>query len=106
MADNQFVIYCESVVKTFLNKSNTKTPWRIFRYDCNLYTESIKPIILRRNNTHSFALLIACEKCDNIKTLALSDYNFEKFPFDYFNLPLHKAFVNNTITDQGENKIF
>ena len=87
-------------------KSNYKTrkPWRIFCYDCKSYTESIEPIIIRRHNTHSFAFLTACEKCDNIKTLALSDYNCEKFPLDYFNLPLHKAFMNNIITDKGEKR--
>ena len=85
-------------------KSNTRKPWRIFCYDCNSYTESIEPIIIRRHNTHSFAFLTACEKCDNVKTLALSDYNCEKFPSDYFKLPLHKAFKNNIITYKGEKR--
>ena len=102
--NNQSVINCKSVLKTPVNKFNTRKPWRILCYDCNSYTESIEPIIRRRHNTHSFAFLTACEKCDNVKTLALSDYNCEKFPLDYFNLPLHKAFKNNIITDKGEKR--
>ena len=85
-------------------KSNTKKPWRIFCYDCKSYTESIEPIIIRRHNTHSFAFLTACEKCYNIKTLALSDYNCEKFPFDYFNLPINKPYLNYIVTDEGEKR--
>ena len=83
-SNNQTVINCKSNFQTSINKSNTRKPWRIFCYDCNSYTESIGPIIIRRHNTHIFAVLTACEKCDNVKTLALSDYNCEKFPPDYF----------------------
>ena len=39
-----------------------------------------------------------------IKKLALSDYNCEKFPRDYFNLPLHKSFLNNIVTNKGVKK--
>ena len=102
--NNQSVIDYKSNFKTSVNKSTTRKPWRIFCYDCNSYTESIEPIIIRRHNTHSFAFLTACEKCDNVKTLALSDYNCEKFPSDYFKLPLHKAFKNNIITYKGEKR--
>ena len=49
--NNQFVINCKSVFKNPVNKSNTRTPCRIFCYDCNSYTESIEPIIIRRHNT-------------------------------------------------------
>ena len=85
-------------------RSNNRKPWRIFCYNCNLYTESIEPIIIRRSNSHSFAFLAACNNCEDLKTLALSDYNCEKFPRDYFNLPLHKSFLNNVVTDKGEKR--
>ena len=103
--NNQSVIYCKSVCKTPVNKFNTRKPWRIFCYNCNSYTESIEPIIIRRSNSNSFAFLAACKNCEDIKTFALSDYSCEKFPHDYFNLSLHKSFLNNIITDKGENNI-
>ena len=109
---NQSVIDCKSNFKTSINKfttfsdqrSNTRKPWRIFCYNCKLYTESIEPIIIRRSNSHSFAFLAACNNCEDLKTLALSDYNCEKFPRYYFNLPLHKSFLNNVVTDKGEKR--
>ena len=104
MTDNyrndQSVIDCKSVLKTPVNKSNTRKPWRIFCYNCKLYTESI----IRRSNSHSFAFLAGCNNCENLKTLALSDYNCETFSRDYFNLPLHKSFLNSIITDKGEKR--
>ena len=100
--NNQSVIDCKSNFKTFVNKSNTRKPWRIFCYNCKSYTESIEAIIIRRPNSHSFAILAACNNCDDLKTLALSDYNCVKFPRDYFNLTLHKSFLNNLITDNSE----
>ena len=110
MTDNyrndQSVIDCKSVLKAPVNKSNIRKPCRIFCYNCNLYTESIEPIIIRRSNSHSFEFLAACNNCENLKTLALSDYNCEKFLRYYFNLPLHKSFLNNVVTDKGEKKIF
>ena len=95
--NNKSVIDCKSNYKT-------RKSWRIYCYNCNSYTESIEPIIIRRSNSHSFAFLTACEKCENLKTLALSDYNCEKFLLHYFNLPLHKLFLNNIITDKGEKR--
>ena len=110
--NNQSVIDCKSNFKTHINtsttlsgqRSNTRKPWRIFCYNCKLYTESIEPIIIRRSNSHSFAFLAACNNCEDLKTLALSDYNCEKFPHDYFNLPKHKSFLNNIVTDKGEKR--
>ena len=67
--NNQSVNDCKSNYKTYINKSNTRKPWRIFCYNCNLYTESIEPIIIRRSNSHSFAFLTACNNCENLKTL-------------------------------------
>ena len=110
-SNNQSMINCKSNFKTTMNKSTTisdqryiRKPWRIFCYNCKLYTESIEPIIIRRSNSHSFAFLAACNNCENLKTLALSDYNCEKFPRDYFNLPLHKLFLNNVVTDKGKKR--
>ena len=37
-------------------------------------------MIIRRSNRHSFAFLATREKCKDLKTLALSDYYYEKFP--------------------------
>ena len=104
--NDQSVIDCKSNFKTYVNKSTTRKPWRIFCYICKLYTESIEPIIIRRSNSHSFAFLAACNNCENLKTLALSYYNCEKFPRDYINLPLHKSYLNNVVTDKGEKKYF
>ena len=111
--NNQSVIDCKSNFRTTMNKSttlsdqrsNNRKPWRIFCYNCKLYTESIEPIIIRRSNSHSFAFLAACNNCENLKTLALSDYICEKFPRDYFNLPLHKSILNNVVTDKHEKNI-
>ena len=95
----------------FINcKSNFKTPinnrklWRIFCYDCNLYTKSIEPIIIRRYNTQSFGIFATCYKCKTFKTIGLKDFYNEKFPRDYFNLPLGKPFMNNIITNKGEKR--
>ena len=60
--NNQCVINFKSNFKTPVNKSNTRKPWRILCYNCNLYTESIEPIIIRRFNSYSFAFLAACNK--------------------------------------------
>ena len=61
--NNQSVIDCKSVFKTAVNKSNTRKPWRICSYNCNSYTENIKPIIIRKSISHSFAFLSACNNC-------------------------------------------
>ena len=59
-SNNQSMINCKSNLKTFIN--NRKL-WRIFCCDCNSYTESIEPIIIRRYNTHSFEIFETCDKC-------------------------------------------
>ena len=73
-------------------------------YDCKSYTESIEPIIIRRYNIQSFGIFATCDKCLTFKTLALKDFYYEKFPRDYFNLPLGKPFINNIITNKGEKR--
>ena len=53
--NNQSMINCKSNFKTSVNKVNTRKLLRILCYNCNSYTESIEPIIIRRHNTYSFA---------------------------------------------------
>ena len=43
-----------------------------------------------------------CDKCKTCKTIGLKDIYYEKFPHDYFNLPLGKPCMNTIITDKGE----
>ena len=99
--NNQSVINCKSNFKTPIN--NRKL-WRIFCYDFNLFTESIKPIIIRKYNTHSFGIFATCDKCKTFKTIGLKDFYYVKFSRDYFNLILEKLFMNNIITNKGEKR--
>ena len=69
--NNQSMINCKSNFKTPIN--NRKL-WRIFCYDCNLYTQSIEPIIIRRYNTHSFGIFATCDKCKTFKIIGLKDF--------------------------------
>ena len=98
------VIDCKLVLKTPVNKSNTRQPSRIFCHDCNSYTKSMEPIILPSYNIQSFEIFATCDKCKTFKTLALKDIYYEKFPRDYFKLPLGKPFMNTIITNKGEKK--
>ena len=99
--NNQSMINCKSNFKT---PTNTRKLWRIFCHDCNLYTKSIEPIIIRRYNIQSFGIFATCDKCKTFKTIGLKDLYYEKFPRDYFNLPLGKPFMNTIITNKGEKR--
>ena len=94
----------KSNYNTYINKSKTRIPWRIFCYDWKSYTESIESIIIRRYNIQSFGIFATCDICKTFKTLALKDFYYEKFPRDYFNFPLGKQFMNDIITNKGEIK--
>ena len=89
-------------------KSNYKTrkPWRIYCHECNEFTKCIEPIILRRYNIYNFCIYAMCEKCTLLKSIAFTDFHYQKFPLDYFNLPINKPYLNYIITDKGEIKIF
>ena len=62
-SNNQSMINCKSNFKTPVDKSNTRKPWKIFCHDCNVYTESIEPIIIRKYNIQSSGIFATCDKC-------------------------------------------
>ena len=45
-----------------------------------------------------------CEKCTLLKSIALTDFHYQKFPLDYFNLPINKPYLNYIVTDKGEKR--
>ena len=59
-------------------------------HECKEYTQSIEPILIRRYNRQTFSILAKCEKCNEIKNIALSDDFCKKFPPYSFNLKLSK----------------
>ena len=73
-------------------------PKRMYCHECKDYTQSIEPILNRRYNKQTFSILAKCEKCNEIKNIALSDDFYKKFPLYYFDLKLSKFFLNE-ITD-------
>ena len=84
----------------------TKNPWRIYFHECNEYTESIEPIILRRYQVDNFCIYAICDKCKLLKIIALTDFQYKKFPINYLNLPINKPYLNYIITDYSEKQIF
>ena len=46
-----------------------------------------------------------CEKCKLLQSIALTDFCYQKYPMNYFNLPINNPYLNYIITDKGE-KIF
>ena len=95
--NNQCFTNSKSVYKT-------RNPYRIYCHKCNEYTESIEPIILRRYQIHNFCIYAMCEKCKLLTSIALTDFYYQKFPMDYFNLPINKPYLNYIITKQGEKR--
>ena len=95
--NNQSVNNCKSNYKT-------RKPWRIFCHECNEFTESIEPIILRSYNIHNFFIYAMCEKCTLLKSIALTNFHYHQFPFDYFNLPINKPYLKYIVTDKGEKR--
>ena len=94
---------CKSNCKTPVNKSNTRKPLRIFCHDCNLYTD-LNLLLYEDKTFKSFKIFATCNKCKTFNILALKDIYYEKFPHDYFNLPLGKQFMNTIITNKGETR--
>ena len=64
-------IMCFTNFKLFYK---TKNPWRIYFHECNEYTESIEPIILRRYQVDNFCIYAICDKCKLLKIIALTDF--------------------------------
>ena len=62
------------------------------------YTKSFEPILIRWYNKQTFSILAKCEKCNEIKNIALSNDFFKKFPPYYFDIKLSKCFLYE-ITD-------
>ena len=83
----------------------TRNPYRIYCHDCNEYTESIEQIILRYQ-IYNFCNYAMCEKCILLQSIALTDFYYQKFPMDYFNLPINKPYLNYILTKKNNNKIF
>ena len=57
---------------------NNKTK-NIFCYECNKYTESIEPIIIRRYQVHSFSISVMCQKCKGLKSWSITDFFMKNF---------------------------
>ena len=45
-----------------------------------------------------------CEICKLLKSIALTDFYYQKFPIDYFNLPINKPYLNYIISDKRKTK--
>ena len=69
--------------------------------ECKEYTQSIEPILIRRYNKQTFSILAKCEKCNEIKNIALSDDFHKKFPPYYFDFKLFKFFLNEITDNYG-----
>lgn len=72
--NNQFKINCKLVFKFFNYKIETWKSCIIFIYDCNFF--KIRAFNLLLDDVIRFIVLFltTCDKCDNIKDFALSDY--------------------------------
>ena len=42
-------------------------PKGIYCHECKQYTQSIEPILIRRYNKQTFAIVTVCNKCGNTK---------------------------------------
>ena len=74
--------------------SECHKPKGIYCHECKEYTQSIEPILIRRYNKQTFAIVTVCNKCDNTKQCSMSDDFYEKFPLYYFDLKLSKFYIN------------
>ena len=72
---------------TPVNNVNTRIK-RMFCHECNDYTKSIEPIIIRRYNIYVFAILSKCDNCNKLKQCSISDEHHIKFSSYYFDLKL------------------
>ena len=77
-------------------------PKRIFCHVCKEYTECIEPILIKRYNIKAFALLLMCEKCNQLKSDSFTDIPREKFNLFYFNLERNKSYLNY-VPDDNKN---
>ena len=69
-------------------------PKGIYYQECKKYRQSIEPILIRRYNKQTFAIVIVCKKCDNTKQCSMFNDFYEKFPLYYFDLKLSKFYIN------------
>ena len=78
-------IHCKQLSGKYdiIRRTNNKTK-NIFCYECGEYNESIKPIIIRRYQVHSFFLIVICQKCKGLKSCYITDFRHEKFSRHYF----------------------
>ena len=44
------------------------------------------------------------EKCKLLKSIALTNFYYKKFPMDYLHLQINKPYLNYIITNKGENR--
>ena len=79
-------------------------PKNIFCKSCRDYTICIEPIIIRRYHERTFNILVMCAKCKNLKSCAMSDYNNDRFPDYFFDLPLGMSYFNYVPDGQGQNR--
>lgn len=59
-------------------------PKRIYCYDCQCYSESVEPIIVRRYHESHFHVAATCSKCGRFKSCVINDFSRVKFPSHYF----------------------
>ena len=76
-------------------------PKGIYCHECKEYTQSIEPILIRRYNKQTFAIVTVCKKCDNTKQCSMSDDFYEQFPLYYFDLKLSKFYINEIKDKNG-----
>ena len=76
-------------------------PKEIYCHECKEYTQSIEPILIRRYNKQTFAIVTVCKKCDNTKQCLMSDDFYVKFPLYYFDLKLSKFYINEIKDKNG-----
>ena len=73
----------------------------MYCHDCGEYTQSIKPIIIRKYNTYIFAILSMCNNCKILKQSSISDEHHVKFPSYYFDFKSSKFYLNKIEDNNG-----
>ena len=81
--------------------SECHKPNRMYCHEYKEYTQSIKLIFIRRYHKQTFSILAKCEKCNEIKNIALFDDFYKKFNPYYFDLKLSKFFLNEITDNNG-----
>ena len=76
-------------------------PKIMYCHECKEYTQNSKLFLIRRYNKQTFSILAKCEKCNEIKNIALSDDFYKKSLNYYFDLKLSKEFFNEITDNYG-----